>query len=152
MELKGILTISGYKGLYKHISDGKNAIIVESLEEKTRMPAYSSYRISTLEDISIYTEDDDIKLSEIFERIFKKENGALSINHKSSGDELKNYFAELIPEYDRERVYVSDIKKVIYWYNTLHKLDLIKIEEKKEELEEENKTEEKPVDKKEEKE
>lgn len=157
MELKGILAISGYKGLYKHISDGKNAIIVESLEEKTRMPAYSSYRISTLEDISIYTEDDDIKLSEIFERIFKKENGALSINHKSSANDLKKYFSELVPEYDKERVYVSDIKKVIYWYNILHKLDLIKIEEKKEEVkeevkEEDSKSKEKPEAKKEEKE
>ncbi|MFC2096832.1 DUF5606 domain-containing protein [Bacteroidota bacterium] len=144
MDLKGILAISGYKGLYKHISEGKNAIIVESLEDKNRMPAYASYRISTLEEISIYTEEEDINLLKIFEKIFEKENGGAAISHKSSSNELKAYFSEILPDYDKERVYVSDIKKVLNWYNILQKLDLIKIEEKKEEeTKEENKLKDK---------
>tara|TARA_B100002003_G_C13860672_1_gene421357 strand:- start:2 stop:475 length:474 start_codon:yes stop_codon:yes gene_type:complete len=131
MELKGILAISGYKGLFKHISEGKNAIIVESLEDKTRMPAYAAYKISSLEDISIYTEDEDASLNDIFEKMFKKENGGQCPDHKSPSGELKEYFSSILPNYDQDRVYVSDIKKILNWYNILQKLDMLKFEEEK---------------------
>ena len=129
MKLKGILAISGYKGLFKHISEGKNAIIVESLEDKTRMPAYSAYKISSLEDISVYTEDEDVNLGEILNKIFEKENGGPCPDHKSPPEELKQYFALILPNYDQDRVYVSDIKKIFNWYNILQKLNMLKFEE-----------------------
>ncbi|MFT3739134.1 MAG: DUF5606 domain-containing protein [Breznakibacter sp.] len=117
--LKEILSISGQGGLFKVISQGKNSLIVESLIDGKRMPAHASSRISALEDISIYTEEGDIKLSEVLKRINDKENGGPAIDPKSSNDQLKAYFAQVLPEYDKERVYVSDIKKVINWYNIL---------------------------------
>jgi len=145
MELKGILAISGYKGLYKHISEGKNAIIVESLEDKSRMPAYSAYKISSLEDISVYTEDDEVSLKDIFKKIFEKENEGPCLDHKSSSDELKKYFASILPDYDQDRVYVSDIKKILNWYNILQKLELLKFEDEEADKENhEDKSEKKP--------
>ena len=141
MDLKGILSISGYPGLYKLVSQGKNSIIVESLETKKRMPAYATSKISALEDIAIFTEDEDILLKKVFKNIYDKENGGESISHKSSANELKEYFAEVLPEYDRDRVYVSDIKRLINWYNILHKMDILKFEE--EETTEEKSEEEK---------
>ncbi len=117
--LKGILAISGQAGLFKMVSQAKNSIIVESLVDGKRMPAYATSRISALEDISIFTEEDDVKLLEVFGLIFEKEEGQPAISHKVSANELKNYFEEILPDYDKDRVYVSDIKKVIMWYNLL---------------------------------
>ena len=117
--LHGILAISGQRGLYKVISQAKNSIIVESLIDGKRMPAYASSRISALEDISIYTEDDDVKLFDVFKTIFEKESGGQVTVVKGSNNELKAYFEEILPEFDKDRVYVSDIKKVYTWYNLL---------------------------------
>ncbi|MCU4175406.1 DUF5606 family protein [Carboxylicivirga sp. N1Y90] len=117
--LKGLLAISGQRGLFKMVSQAKNSIIVESLIDGKRMPAYATSRISALEDISIYTDDEDVKLFDVFKAIYEKENGGQAINPKSSGNELKKYFTEILPLYDKERVYVSDIKKVLTWYNLL---------------------------------
>ncbi len=117
--LKGILAVSGHQGLFKHIAESKNNIIVEALDTGKRMPVYSSSKVSALEDIAIYTNTADIPLKEIFKTISDKENGGEALSHKSSPDKLKNYFAEILPEYDRDRVYVSDIKKVLLWYNIL---------------------------------
>ena len=139
--LKDILSISGYGGLFKFISQGRTGIIVESLEDKKRMNASATVKISALEDIAIFADTEDIPLKDVFKAIFEKENGGASINHKSSANELKDYFAEVLPEYDRDRVYVSDIKKVINWYNTLHKFEMLNFEEEEEETEE--KTDEK---------
>lgn len=127
--LKGILAISGQPGLFKLIAESKNNIIVESMETGKRMPAYSTTKISALEDIAIYTDTDDIPLKDVFKAINEKEDGGKSISHKSSGNELKKYFGEVLPGYDRERVYVSDIKKVILWYNILHDKDLLDFSE-----------------------
>ncbi len=123
--LKGLLAIAGQRGLFKMVSQAKNSIIVESLLDGKRMPAYATSRISALEDISIYTEDEDVKLSDVFKTIYEKENGGAAIDPKSSGKELKSYFEEILPLYDKERVYVSDIKKVLSWYNVLIENDLI---------------------------
>lgn len=127
--LKGILAISGQPGLFKLIAESKNNIIVESMETGKRMPAYSTTKISALEDIAIYTDTDDIPLKDVFKAIHEKEDGGKSISHKSSGKELKEYFGEVLPDYDRERVYTSDIKKVILWYNILHDKDLLDFSE-----------------------
>lgn len=121
MDLSGIISISGRPGLYKVIAQGKNSIIVESLIDNKRFPAYSSDRISALEDISIYTIDDDKPLKEIFADIYEKEEGKEGPSHKSDISELTDYFAEILPDYDDERVYASDIKKLFQWYNLLVK-------------------------------
>lgn len=145
--LKDILSISGYGGLFKFVSQGRTGIIVESLEDKKRMNASATAKISALEDIAIFTDTEDKPLKDVFKAIADKENGGESINHKSSADELKKYFEEILPDYDRDRVYVSDIKKVINWYNILQKYDLLNFDEeeesKAEEATEEKNTEEK---------
>lgn len=133
MNLTGIIAISGKPGLFKVIAQGKNNIIVESLEDKKRVPAYSTDRISALDDISIYTYDDDKPLREIYKTIFEKENGGETISHKEDAKKLQAYLLEILPSYDQERVYGSDIKKLFQWYNLLHKAGELKLEETKEE-------------------
>lgn len=144
MVLKDLMAISGNPGLYKFIAQGKNAVIVENLETGKRISAHAAAKISSLEDIAVFTETEEIPLSEVFDRIYDNEEGSEAINHKSPPEELKSYFAGLLPEYDRERVYLSDIKKIIQWYNILHSLDLLQKEEEKEEEEKEG-NEEKEV-------
>lgn len=131
--LKDILSISGFGGLYKYVSQGRNGIIVESLEDKKRMPAHASAKVSALEDISVFTETDDMPLKDVLKAIFDKENGGPAIDYKSSDSDLKKYFGVAIPNYDKDRVYTSDIKKIINWYNILHKHNLLNFEEKAEE-------------------
>ncbi|MBI1837378.1 MAG: DUF5606 domain-containing protein [Flavobacteriia bacterium] len=121
MKLTGIIAISGRPGLFKVIAQGKNNVIVESLIDNKRFPAYSSDRISALEDISIYTYEEEKPLKEIFLAIHTKENGGEAISHKDSENNLVNYISEILPNYDKERVYISDIKKLFQWYNLLHK-------------------------------
>jgi len=146
--LKDILSISGYGGLFKFISQGRTGIIVESLEDQRRMNASASAKISALEDIAIFTDTEDLPLKDVFKAIFEKEDGGEAISHKSSANELKDYFAEVLPDYDRDRVYVSDIKKVINWYNLLHKFEMLNFDEEEEEKEE-TKAEEMKEEKKE---
>jgi len=140
--LHGILAISGQRGLYKVISQAKNSIIVESLIDGKRMPAYASSRISALEDISIYTEDDDVKLFDVFKTIFEKESGGQVTVVKGSNNELKAYFEEILPEFDKDRVYVSDIKKVYTWYNLLVEKEIINADAIEKALKEEVKEQE----------
>ncbi len=121
MDLSGIISISGRAGLYKVIAQGKNSIIVESLTDKKRFPAYATDRISALEDISIYTYEGDKPLKEIFDDIFKKQDGKEAPSHKEDISVLTAYILEIIPDYDDERVYPSDIKKLVQWYNMLLK-------------------------------
>ncbi len=132
MNLTGIIAISGKPGLYKVLAQGKNNIIVESLEDKKRVPAYASDRISALDDISIYTYDDDKPLREILTSIFEKEKGKETISHKEDQNKLKAYLIEVLPNYDQERVYASDIKKIFQWYNLLLKAGALIPEEKEE--------------------
>lgn len=117
--LKEILSISGKPGLQKLISNSSNAIIVESLIDGKRFPAYSNSKIIALEDISIYTEEEDMPLKEVFKRIYTKENGKPALSHKESNEKIITYFNEVVPEYDKDRVYTSDMKKIIQWYNLL---------------------------------
>ncbi len=131
--LKGILSISGQGGLFKLIAEAKNSIIVESITTGKRMPAHSTAKISALEDIAIFTDEGDVNLKVVLKNIFDLENGGEAISHKSSGDELKKYFEKVLPDYDKDRVYVSDIKKVLMWYNTLLENELLNFEEEVEE-------------------
>lgn len=128
MNLTGIIAISGKPGLFKVVAQGKNNIIVESLEEKKRFPAYSSDRISALDDISIYTYEDDKPLKEIYKTIFEKENGGGILSHKEDLSKLSGYLLEVLPNYDQERVYPSDIKKLFQWYNLLLKAGELKLD------------------------
>lgn len=119
--LKTILSISGKPGLYKLVSQGKNMLIVESLIDKKRTPAYGKEKIVSLGDIAMYTDADDVPLRDILASMKKKENGeavALDVK-KASQEELRAYMASVLPNFDRDRVHVSDIKKLISWYNLL---------------------------------
>jgi len=133
MKLKDILSISGKSGLYKFVSQARNGVIVESFDDKSRTAVSTSTKVSALEDIAIFTETEEIPLAEVFRRIFKKEDGKETLSHKASPEELKKYFETVLPDYDRDRVYISDIKKVIQWYNCLSALNIIDLEEEKEE-------------------
>lgn len=132
--LKGILAISGEPGLYKMVSQIKNGIIVESIETKNRIPTYATNKISSLEDIAIFTEDEEVPLKDIFLKIKEISNGEMAMDKKPSNGEIKKYFKDVLPTYDEDRVYVSDMKKVFRWYNILVKEDLLNtIEEVEEE-------------------
>ena len=117
--LKEILSIAGKPGLQRMVSNSSNAIIVESLIDGKRFPAYSNAKIIALEDISIYTETEDMPLKEVFKRMYDKEGGKQAISHKEPNEKIVAYFNEVVPDYDKERVYTSDIKKIIQWYNLL---------------------------------
>ncbi len=129
MVLKDILSISGESGLFRFVAQGKNAIIVEHLETKKRSSAFASAKVSSLDEISVFTEKEDISLSRVFDLIFEKGNGGPALDFKSDPENLKKWFSEVLPEYDREKVYVSDIKKIAHWYNILHELKLLVKEE-----------------------
>ena len=117
MDLSKILAISGQSGLFKMVGQLKNGIVVESLRDGKRFPAYATEKISSLADISIYTYSDDIPLSDVFKSIHEHANGN-ALELKSL--DLRSWFEEILEEFDQERVYTSDIKKVARWYNDLH--------------------------------
>lgn len=119
MELKEILAISGQPGLFKYVAQSQRGVIVESLIDGKRMNASATSRVSALTEISMFTEGDDIALADVFTRIYDHTGGKEAISPKSTPEELKAAFAEVLPEYDRDRVHVSDIKKCFSWYNIL---------------------------------
>ncbi len=137
MDLSKILSVTGKSGLFKLLSHNKTSFIVESLTDGKRFPVFPNDGVATLDNISIFTEDDDVSLQSVLLSIYKKENGAQSTVNVSDNNALKAYFAEVLPNYDRERVYVSNMKKVILWYNQLIEKQLIddKEEEKTEKTE-----------------
>ena len=117
-----ILAISGKPGLYKLVSRGKNNLIVEALDgTHRRLPAFATDRITSLADIAMYTDSDDVPLMKVLENIKALEEGKkIQLNLKTAtGDELRELFAKVLPEFDRERVHNSDIKKLFQWYNIL---------------------------------
>lgn len=137
MKVNDLMAISGKGGLFRFLAQARNGIVVESLTDKKRTVAPPTARVSALEDISIFTEDEDVPLADVLFRIHEKEAGGAAIDPKSGNDALKAYFAEVLPEYDEERVYVSDIKKVLTWYNLLQELGLLEVVDKEEEAESE---------------
>lgn len=116
-----ILTISGKPGLYRLLSQGRNMFIVESVDAtKKRMPVYNSDKVVMLDDIAIYTDTEEIPLREVFAKIQEKEGGVLPFDMKAATpEELVEYFESVMPDYDRERVYLTHIKKIYAWYNIL---------------------------------
>jgi Domain of unknown function (DUF5606) len=134
MNLSDIISIGGKPGLFKIVAQIKNGVLVESLVDQKRFPAHSTNQVSELNNITVYTEDADITLSAVFQNIFDAEKGKECIDAKSSNDELKAYFKKVLPSYDQDRVYTSDIKKILNWYNILQKKGLLvpAKEEKKE--------------------
>lgn len=122
--LQTILSISGKPGLYKLVSRGNNNLIVEVLDEtKKRQPIFATDRVTSLADIAIFTESEDMPLGEVLAKVRDKEEGKeCSINwRKASSKELQCYFAEVLPSFDRDRVHNSDIKKLLQWYDLLIK-------------------------------
>jgi hypothetical protein len=126
MDLSKIMAISGKSGLFKIISQTKGGLIVESLTDSKKIPVFASDRSSVLEDISMFTYDEDVPLKNVLWNIFKKEEGKqASIDPKADGNKLREYFESVLQDHDKERVYTSDIKKVIGWYNQLLEHNLV---------------------------
>ena len=119
MELKDILAIAGQPGLYKFVAQSMRGVIVESLIDGKRMNASATSRVSALTEISMFTEGEDIALADVFTNIWNYTEGKQAISHKESPEKIKEEFAKVLPEYDRERVHVSDMKKCFAWYNIL---------------------------------
>lgn len=141
MKLEKVIAISGKPGLYEIISQSKSAVIVESLTDKKRFPVNSLHNISTLNDIAIYTYETEVPLKQVFFNIYEKEEGKNSLDPKSGKNDLLEYFGTILPGFDEERVYASNIKKVLSWYNALVDCGF-DFAAMKEELEEETKDQE----------
>ena len=121
MEFNKIIAVTGKPGLFQVISQSKSAIIVSSLTDDKRIAISATQNVSLLENIAIYTYEEDIPLLKVFKAMFEKTEGKETISHKESGKKLEAFFAEILPDYDAERVYTSNIKKVIQWFNLLVK-------------------------------
>jgi hypothetical protein len=140
MDLTSIVSITGMPGLYKVISKTQNSLVVESLIDKKRFPVFASHQTTSLEDISVFTIKEDLPLKAVLKKIYEMENKGPAIDSKSDDKKLKEYFEKALPDYDKERVYTSHIKKMIAWYNLLQSLNLL--EPTEEELKEEAKDKE----------
>lgn len=133
IDLSGFISITGQPGLYKIIAQSKNGIIVEGLHDKKRSNVYASTKVSTLSDISMFTTGEDKPIEEIMTAIFEKEKGGPAIDSKADDKAVEQYFASVLPDYDKERVYVSNMRKLFSWYNALQSTgNLKKKEENKE--------------------
>ncbi len=137
MGLKKIVAISGKSGLYKIVSQTKGGLLVESLVDKKKLPINAIHNVSVLNDISMYTYEDEVPLRNIIKTIAYKYNNGEAISHKESNENLASFFSEVLPNYDQERVYTSNIKKVAQWYNILanSKFDFSSIVEESDEEE-----------------
>jgi len=129
MKLSEIIAVSGVSGLFKTIAQAKGSVIVESLDDKRRMPVYASQKVHTLEAISVFCKDKDIMLAEVFKKIAEKENKGPALDHKSSEADMLKYFGEVLPDFDKERVHTSDIRKMLMWYNILQKNSMLDFDE-----------------------
>lgn len=129
MDLTGIISINGMSGLYKIVANSKNGVIVESLTEKKRFPVFGTSKISALEDISMFTETGDKRISEVMKSIFDKEKGGKVIDNKADDKEVESYFSSILADYDKERVYVSNMRKLFSWYNLLQETGNLKEKE-----------------------
>ncbi|WP_194850783.1 DUF5606 family protein [Nonlabens antarcticus] len=125
MSLDSILSITGKPGLYKLKTKARSGFVVESLIDNKTSIIGMNHNVSVLKDISIYTHEAEMPLKEVFSKIAAKEDKGAAISHKADKKELADYFKEVLPDYDEERVYASDIKKVLQWYNILQENDLL---------------------------
>lgn len=138
--LKNVLSISGRPGLFRLVNRGKNMLIVESLATGKRTPAYAHDKVISLADVSIYTTDGDTPLAKVLE-VVREKNGGNPVDVKAIGsdDKVREYFGEILPDYDRDRVYTTDMKKLFSWYNQLLAAGVTEFEEKEEPKAEESK-------------
>lgn len=128
MSLEKVLAISEKPGLFKLITQTRSGFIAESLIDGKRLSVSMHGNVSLLSEIAIYTLTEEVPLIKVFKKIRDKENGAAtSVSHKGSKDELEEYFFEVLPDYDEDRVYVSDIKKVVRWYNLLQQNNMLNL-------------------------
>ncbi|MGS2726637.1 DUF5606 family protein [Psychroserpens sp. BH13MA-6] len=126
MSLDKILSISGKPGLYKIVAQTRSGFVAESLIDQRKVSVNIHNNISVLSEIAVYTLTEELPLKEVFKKIREKEDGKkTSISHKDSKDTLEEYFFSVLPDYDEDRVYASDIKKIVQWYNLLHQHDML---------------------------
>jgi hypothetical protein len=133
MDLKDIISISGKSGLFSTVGKSKNNVIVESIIDKKRFPIFNTNKISALSDISIYTYDEEVLLSDIYRKIYESNDGKPTIDHTEDINKVRAKLEEYLPNFDKEQVYNSDIKKLFQWYNILHKTKKLKLKESKKE-------------------
>lgn len=119
MELKEILAVSGYPGLYKYLAQSARGVIVESLADGKRMNVPANARVSSMTEISIFTESEDRPLADVFTAFYAHTGGKPTVGHKEDTKKVEAAFAEVVPDYDPDKVHLSDMKKVVQWYNTL---------------------------------
>jgi len=137
MDLQGIISISGMPGLFKVVGQMKNGVIAESLTDKKRFPVYSHQQISSLEDISMFTTGDNKPVADIMKAIYDKEKGGASIDHKADEKQIVAYFESVLPDYDKERVHASNMRKLFNWYNALQQTGNLKLKEENKDASEE---------------
>lgn len=119
MDIKGIIAIAGKPGLFKVAANGRNNIIVESLDTGKKFPAFATDKISALEDICIYTYEEDMPLEDVYSKLAEAEGYKQSLSHKESPAKLREHIVTYLPDYDEDRVYDQDLKKLYQWYNIL---------------------------------
>lgn len=129
VELEKILSVSGKPGIYKLITGGKSTIVVESLVDGKRIPVHPTQKVSSLNDISMFTHEEDVPLREIFQKAKTAFDGGPAPDHKSDSKTLREAMLRILPNYDAERVYDSDIRKLIQWYNILQAKDMLEFAE-----------------------
>lgn len=139
MTLEKLIVVTGKPGIYKIQNQTKSGLLVESLTDNKKFPILNIHNVSSLNDIAIYTYEEEVPLRDVFKSIHTKESGKKTINHKEDKKTLTAFFSEILPNYDEERVYPSNIKKVIQWYNLLvdAKFDFSTLEKKEETSQEE---------------
>lgn len=128
MSIKKILSISGKPGLFELKVQTRTGFVAESLLDGKKITVGLRANVSLLSEIAVYTYSEEVRLAEVFKAIATKENESLALSHKESDDQLKAYFREILPEYDEDRVYISDIKKVLNWYNLLQPKGFVSME------------------------
>lgn len=139
MGLNTILAISGKPGLFKLLTQTRGGFVAQSLLDNKKISVNAQSNVSVLSEIAVYTLTEELPLNEVFKKIREKENGGLtSVAHKASKDELEEYFFSILSDYDEDRVYASDIKKIIQWYNLLHKNELLNLIEEEASEEQDN--------------
>ncbi|NND63731.1 MAG: DUF5606 domain-containing protein [Flavobacteriaceae bacterium] len=137
MSLEKILSISGKPGLYELKTQTRTGLLAESLLDGKKITVSARQNVSLLSEIAIYTLTEEVPLHKVFSKISEKENGGEAISHKSGKDELEEYFFNVLPDYDEDRVYPSDIKKVLQWYNLLNRKGFTDFSEEEEDTSEE---------------
>ena len=137
MELSKIIAVTGKPGLYQILSQTKTGVIVQSIVDGKRFPITATHNVSLLDNIAIYTYEEEVPLGQVLKNMSEVTESKEAMSHKESGSKLESFFAEVLPGYDEERVYVSNIKKVVQWYNILVKagFDFSKIDVATEEAE-----------------